>query len=41
MLKVRTFKRVVAWIVVVLSVLGIVAVLAGIVGSWIVRNTVI
>ncbi len=36
----RTFKRVVAWIVVVLSVLGIVAVLAGVVGSWIVRNQV-
>ncbi|MCP4359233.1 MAG: hypothetical protein GY796_14560 [Chloroflexi bacterium] len=36
----RTFKRVVAWIVVVLSVVGIVAVLAGIVGSWIVRNQV-
>jgi hypothetical protein len=36
----RTFKQVVAWIVVVLSVLGLLAVLAGIVGSWIVRNKV-
>jgi hypothetical protein len=36
----RTFKLVVAWIVVVLSVLGILAVLAGMVGSWMVRNKV-
>jgi len=36
----RTFKRVLAWTMVVLSVLGIVAVLGGFVGSWIVRNTV-
>ncbi|MCP4359163.1 MAG: hypothetical protein GY796_14200 [Chloroflexi bacterium] len=36
----RTFKRVVAWIVVVLSVLGLAAMLAGVVGSWIVRNKV-
>ena len=36
----RTFKRVLAWIMVVLSVLGIVVVLGSFVGSWIVRNTV-
>ena len=36
----RTFKRVVAWIVVVLSVLGLLVALAGIVGSWVVRNRV-
>ena len=36
----RTFKRVLAWIMVVLSILGIVIVLGGFVGSWIVRNTV-
>ena len=36
----RTFKRVLVWIMVVLSVLGIVVVLGSFVGSWIVRNTV-
>lgn len=36
----RTFKLVVAWIVVALSVLGILAVLGGLVASWIVRNKV-
>lgn len=36
----RTLKRVIAWILVVLSVLGIVAMLAGLVGSWIIRNRV-
>jgi len=36
----RIFKQVVAWIVVVLSVLGLAAMLAGVVGSWIVRNKV-
>jgi len=34
----RTFKKVVAWILVVLSVLGLIGVLIGIVGSWQVRN---
>lgn len=36
----KTFKRVVAWIVVVLSVLGILVMLGGLVGSWVVRNKV-
>ena len=35
-----TVKRIAAWVMVVLSVLGIVVVLGGFVGSWIVRNTV-
>ena len=34
----RTFKKVVGWILVVLAVLGIIAVLIGLVGSWQVRN---
>ncbi|HUM71709.1 MAG TPA: hypothetical protein PLK31_23025, partial [Chloroflexota bacterium] len=34
----RTFKLVVAWILVALSVLGIIAVLIGLVASWSVRN---
>ncbi|MCL4262052.1 MAG: hypothetical protein KJ069_02510 [Anaerolineae bacterium] len=34
----RTFKLVVAWILVVLSVLGIIAVLIGLVASWQIRN---
>lgn len=35
-----TFKRILAWIVVVLSVVALLAVLAGIVGSWVIRNKV-
>jgi len=36
----RTFKLIVAWILTILAVIGVVAVLAGFVGSWIVRNKV-
>ncbi len=34
----RTFKLVVAWILTVLAVIGIIVVVVGFVGSWIVRN---
>lgn len=36
----RTFKKATAWILFALSVLGLVAVVAGLVGSWMVRNRV-
>lgn len=36
----RTFKLVLAWILTVLAVIGVIAVLAGFVGSWMVRNKV-
>ena len=36
----RTLKLVVAWILTILAVVGVIAVLAGFVGSWIVRNKV-
>jgi hypothetical protein len=39
-LEVRTFKQVVAWILLVISVLGIIGAFVGIVGSWVVRNQV-
>ncbi len=35
-----TFKRILAWIVVILSIISLLVVLAGIVGSWVVRNKV-
>jgi hypothetical protein len=36
----RTFKLVLAWILTVLAVMGVVVTLAGLVGSWVVRNRV-
>lgn len=36
----KTFKKIVAWILVLFSVLGVVIVLTGLVGSWVVRNKV-
>lgn len=36
----KTFKSVVAWILLVISALGIIAALFGVVGSWIVRNQI-
>jgi hypothetical protein len=35
---VNTFKRILAWVVVVISIIGIIACLAGIVGSWVVNE---
>ena len=36
----RTFKRIVAWIVVVIAIIGIILAVAGIAGSWVVNNQV-
>jgi hypothetical protein len=36
----KTFKVVLAWILTVLAIVGVIAVLAGFVGSWVVRNKV-
>jgi len=36
----RTFKRIIAWIVVVLAIIGILVSVAGLVGSWVVNNKV-
>ena len=36
----KTFKRIVAWIVMILAVIGVIAALAGFVGSWVVRARV-
>ena len=36
----RTFRIIVAWILTILAVVGVIVVLAGLVGSWIVRNRV-
>jgi hypothetical protein len=37
---VKTFKLVVAWILLVISAVGVIGALAGVVGSWVVRNQV-
>lgn len=36
----KTVKLIVAWILMILAVIGVIAVLAGFVGSWVVRNRV-
>ena len=36
----RTFKRIVAWIVVVIAILGMLAMVAGVIGSWIINSRV-
>ncbi|MCZ7670030.1 MAG: hypothetical protein M5U34_24080 [Chloroflexi bacterium] len=36
----KTVKLIIAWILMILAVVGIIAVLAGFVGSWVVRNKV-
>lgn len=36
----RTFKRIVAWTVVIIAILGMLAMVGGLIGSWIVNNRV-
>lgn len=36
----RTFKRIVAWVVMILAVIGVLAMLAAVAGSWVVRARV-